>query len=321
MQLIYILVTRPFGIVLMALYNLIGSYGLSIILFTLAVRLILMPFQIKSRKSTMAMTVLTPKVNEIQRKYKGDRVRINEEIQKLYSENNVSPTSGCVPLLIQLPILWGLYGVIQKPLTFMMGLNTNELTKIASTLGLEYSKSNSKIELTMAGMLADHFEKLQTLSADITNKLVDIDFHFLCFNLTQTPSIKDPSILWIIPILSGITALMSSLLTQKFQKKTMPQQQQQAFNQMKYMMVMMPLMSIYFGFILPACLGVYWITGNILIMLQELFISKVLKIQTPMAEIEGSQEKKPQLDHIQPYEKKNIPNKSKKRHKKEEGKK
>ncbi len=328
MQIIYLLVTRPFGIVLMALYNVVGSYGISILLFTLAVRLVLMPLQVRARKSTAAMSQLSPKIQEIQRKYKNDKVKINEEMQKLYASNDISPSSGCLPMLIQLPILWGLYGIIQKPLTFMMGLNTSQLKEIAAVMGLEYTKKSRNIELDMAGLLSENFDKLQTLGTEITSKLVNIDFHFLCFDLTQTPSIKDPSILWLIPILSGLTSLLYSFLNYKFQKQSMPKQQrQQGFDQMKYMMAMMPLMSVYFGFILPACLGVYWIAGNVLMFFQEIFIVKVLKIQTPAPTPQTNQprERKPQLDQMprtqkeikqQMQEMKNIPNKSKKKHKK-----
>ena len=318
MQIIHLLVTRPFGIILMALYNVVGSYGISILLFTVIVRLLLMPLQVRARKSTQAMSELSPKIQEIQRKYKGDKVKINEEMQKLYASNDVSPSSGCLPMLIQLPILWGLYGVIQKPLTFMMGLNTSQLKQIAKMMGIEFSKANNKMELTMAGLLGDNFDKLQQLGSDITSHLVNIDFHFLCFDLTQTPNIKDPSILWIIPILSGLTSLLYSYLSQRMQKKNAPPQQKQVFDQMKYMMVMMPLMSAYFGFILPACIGLYWITGNVLMIFQEIFIVKVLKIQTtPSVAPQQPREKKPQLDQMQHREeRKNIPNKSKKKHRK-----
>ncbi len=290
MTIIYILITRPFGLLLMFLYNLIGSYGLSIIAFTFIVRLLLLPLNVKSRRSTMAMSKIQPKLLELQAKYRNDKMKLNEEMQKLYQENNISPMSGCLPTLIQLPILIGLYGCIQKPLTFMMGLNTSNIQLIANKLGVEYAANNAQAEITLAGLIYENFEKVAHLSNEIAANLVPVDFHFLGFDLTATPSISHPSMLWILPILSGLTAFLSSFIMQKLQKpkpepepddgkKKKKKKQQQPpkdpqSSSMKAMMVVMPLMSVYFGFMLPACLAVYWITGNILVIVQELILSK-----------------------------------------------
>lgn len=269
MQIIYLFITRPFGLALMALYNLIGSYGVSILVFTLLTKILLLPLAIKTKKSMSAMTAVQPKIADIQKRYKGNQQKINEEMQKVYAEHNISPMGGCLPTLIQLPILIGLYGVIQKPLTFMMGINAATIKEIAEKIGVEMASNNVRAEIQLAGKLHENFDKVSSLAPN----LVDIDFNFLGINLTATPNFKEIGILWLIPILSGITALLSSIITQKIQGNT------GAVNsQMKTMLYIMPLMSVYFGFMLPACLGVYWIAGNILMIFQEILLTKVFKI-------------------------------------------
>ena len=116
-------ITRPLGWLIQFIYNLVDNYGLAIILFTVVIKLILMPLQIKSQKAMKRQQKVQPIIMELQKKYANDQQRLQQEMMKVYKENNVSMTGGCLPLLIQFPILIGLYRVIQRPLTYIRGVD------------------------------------------------------------------------------------------------------------------------------------------------------------------------------------------------------
>lgn len=288
-----LLIVRPFGMLLMWIYNLVGSYGVAIILFALICKLILLPLSIHSKKSMRKMSALSQKQMALQKKYANNRVKLNEEIQKLYEQEGVSPMSGCLPSFLPLPIMMGLYYAIEKPITFMMGITDKDFVTEgfpdSVQLLINYVNDSGIADLTkyqdyyvqiplmetlnkLADAAGQFPEAITNLSAEIAERLVPLNFNFLGFNLAQTPNIKEFSILWLLPILSGLTALLSSFVMQKLQEKTNPTAAQMQ-GSMKTMLYIMPLMSVYLGFILPAALAVYWITNNILTMIQEIFLT------------------------------------------------
>lgn len=113
------IVAVPLGYILKALYGFIGNYALSIIIFTVIIRLIILPLYAAQMRSTAQMAELQPKVKEIQAKYADNKEKMNEKMQELYAKNNVKPAMGCLPLLIQLPVIWGLFGLLRNPLTYL----------------------------------------------------------------------------------------------------------------------------------------------------------------------------------------------------------
>ena len=116
------IITRPLGWIIQQIYNLVANYGLSIIIFTVLIKLILLPLNIKSQKAMKKQQKIQPYVAELQEKYKNDQEKLQREMMKLYKDNNISMAGGCLPMLIQMPILVGLYQVIQKPLQYMLGV-------------------------------------------------------------------------------------------------------------------------------------------------------------------------------------------------------
>ena len=124
----------PFAALLRLFYNLTGSYGVAIILFTLVIKLILLPFQMKSKKSMIRMSRMNGKIQEIQKKYANNQVKMQEEIQKFYAEEGVSPMSGCLWSLIPLPILLALYSIIRQPITHFMMLSEDVVEKLISAV-------------------------------------------------------------------------------------------------------------------------------------------------------------------------------------------
>lgn len=292
------LIVRPFGLLLMWIYNIVHNYGFAIIIFATIAKLILLPFSYKSKKSMAKMSKLQEKMNKLQKQYANNRVKLNEEISKLYEREGVSPMSGCLPSFLPLPIMFGLYYAVQKPLTYMMGfLETGpDIGLLANAVGIDLAAENAyTVQIVIAERLNEFFDasgklmpEIAKLSSNIANYLVPIDFNFFGLNLAEQPTISHPSILWVIPVLSGLTAFLSSYLTQKMQGT-------QVQGSMKTMLYVMPLMSVYFGFILPASVGIYWITNNVLMVVQEFCLSKFLKYQerrNPQPEPERDKKKK-----------------------------
>ena len=306
------LIVRPFGMILMAIYNLVGSYGVAVILFALLAKLVLLPISIKSKKSMRKMSAMSAKQAALQKKYANNRVKLNEEMQKLYESEGVSPMSGCLPSFLPLPIMMGLYYAIEKPVTFMMGITdkdfvTQEFPNSVQLL-IDYVQNNGLADLSsyndfyvkiplmealnnLADAAGKFPEAITSLSKEIATNLVPLNFEFLGFNLAQTPSIKEPGLIWILPILSGVTALLSSWVMQKMQAKANPQAAQMQ-GSMKTMLYIMPLFSVYLGFILPAALAVYWVTNNIFTMLQEIFLTWYMEKYHPLPKEEPKKKKK-----------------------------
>lgn len=307
-----LLIVRPFGMLLMAIYNLVGSYGLAIILFALLSKFILLPLTIHSKKSMRKMSALSQKQQALQKKYANNRVKLNEELQKLYEKEGVNPMSGCLPSFLPLPIMMGLYYAIEKPITFMMGITDKDFVTQgfpdSVQMLIDYVNQNGLADLTK---FSDYYvqiplmetlnklvdaagafpEAVTNLSTEIAQRLVPLNFHFLGFNLAQTPDIKQFGIIWLLPILSGLTALLSSVVMQKMQQKTNPAAAQMQ-GSMKTMLYIMPLFSVYLGFILPSALAVYWITNNLFTMGQEVFLTWYMEKYHPIKQEEPKKKKK-----------------------------
>ena len=119
------IIATPFGYIMRFIYELVGNYGLSIFLFALLAKLIMLPLNIKSKRSMIDMQRIQPKMLELQKKYGKDRQKYAEKVQELYDNEGISMSAGCLPQLIILPIMLGLYYVIQQPLTYFMQLTAD----------------------------------------------------------------------------------------------------------------------------------------------------------------------------------------------------
>ena len=278
------IITWPFAWLLLTLYELVKNYGLAVILFSVAVKLILLPFQMKSKRSTMRTTRLAPLMKELEKKHGRNTPKYQEEVARLYREEKINPMSGCIWTLIPFPILLALYSVIRQPFTKLMHLTAENVTEITNRLvnmGLYTipEKTDAYYEITLSNLVHQHFDKF----ADISDKLVDLDFNFLGMNLGLRPELNfftkvdwsntsswAPALgLFMIPIIS---ALMS-YLSMKVSMAGNPAQQEQA-GSMKGMMMVMPLMSIWICFIMPAALGIYWIANSVLGMIQDVILNR-----------------------------------------------
>ena len=289
------LICEIFSWPLIKFYELTGNYGVSIILFAFMVNLIMTPFMAKSKKSMMHSTRLQPKIQELQRRHEGNPQKLNQEMQKLYKEEGVNPMSGCLWSLIPFPILIALYSVIRQPLTRMMFVAEDVVTTLQDYFVSQGwytvpTKTDAYFEIKLADIAHQHWDEIQTALAGKIDGLMNIDFSFLGLNMGQQPEWNffmhtdwsDSSVwlpafgLFLIPLISAFLSWGSM----KISNMTNPQQDNpQTQASMKSMTIMMPLMSVWICFIMPAAMGVYWIANSVFGIVRDFILTKVFKRQ------------------------------------------
>lgn len=248
---IFVLIAHGLGSVLWFLYKILWSnYGLAIIVLTILLRIALLPLSVKSFKAMVKMHEIQPLLAEIQRKYKDDKEMQTKEIMKIYQEKKINPFGGCLPVLLQIPILYGLFLVISQPLTYMLKFSPEDVAKL-TRLVTEVS-----------------YKEVAAVKA---KGLLNMDF--LGVNLANVPSFipsnVEQLILWSIPVLAGVTTYLSSKYGQ------IPSSQDAENPVQKQMLYIIPAMAIYFSFVVPAGLSLYWIVSNIFQMIQQKYLIKL----------------------------------------------
>lgn len=283
----------PFAWLVRLFYNLTNSYGVALILFTLVIKLIMLPFQMKSKKSMMRMSRVSGQMQELQKRYAKNQAKLQEEMQKLYEEEGANPMSGCLWSLIPFPILIALYSIIRQPITHFMMLSKDVLQTVvqsAADAGVNLTNIVMMDKATGTPALKDGLYQLasygqinlvkavQEMGLSTPEGWFDMNYNFLGLDLTATPweYVKNFTFTWavigviLIPILAGLSQFVFSKLTMK----TQPQADAGGGASMKSMMYMMPLMSVYIAFIMPAALGVYWIAQSVFSLIQEAILNK-----------------------------------------------
>ena len=291
------IITWPFAKLMVWLYNLTGNYGLALIFFALAVNLIMTPFMAKSKKSMMRSSRLQPRIQELQRRHEGNPQKLNAEMQKLYQEEGINPMSGCLWSLIPFPILIALYSVVRQPLTRMMFVAKDFVTTLQ-----DYYVSHGLYEL--ASGRASAYQEIElaklnhanwsAMTADLAGKLdpnlFDLDFSFLGLNLGDQPQwnffVKtdwsDPHVwgpafgLFLIPFISAGLSWLSMKISSASNPTTGDAQSQATMNTMN---MMMPLMSVWICFVMPAAMGIYWIANSVFGMIRDYLLTKKYKAE------------------------------------------
>lgn len=270
------IINAPLGLILRTIYHIIGNYGWSLILFTIIVKALLFPLSIKQQKSMAGMSAIQPKLAELQKKYKYDSEKLNQETMKLYQQHKINPMGGCLPLLIQFPILIGLYNIIQRPLTYILQYSNDTVNQIITLLtdaGLNGGTAfHIRSQIPIANALFSHPEVVQGAMPDLV--IHPIDFNFFGFDLSAVPQLWPVSILTIIPILAGLTTFLSSWLTNRMNGTNSSQSQEGAAGAMKMMTYFFPFMTAFFALSLPAGMGFYWILSNVLQLAQQVILHK-----------------------------------------------
>ncbi len=276
MNAIYDILGVPFGVVLKLIFDTVNNYGLALILFTLFARLLMLPTSIYQTKGTVKTQRLQPKLRRINTRFKGDQKRIQEETQALYQREGHNPMNmGCAPLLLQFVIIFGLIGVIYKPLTYALSVPEDVInTLYEGAKEILGGKIPAQQERTIQLYMIDNIDKIASV-VDVPEAwyktISEFNFTFLGIPLGQTPSLKDPSLMWLIPILSGVTSMATSLFTQMKQKQANPEMAKNPA--MGCMTFGMPLFSVYFTFQFPMGIGIYWIASNIFAFIQTVILS------------------------------------------------
>ena len=270
------LIRIPFGYLLDWLYQFVGNYGVALILFSLIVKIVLLPMNAKSKKSMLKMSRVAPLAKALEAKYKDDQQKYQQELLKLYKEEGVSTTGGCLWSFIPLLILLPLYHVIREPITYVMHIPAEDAAKIVEIIGQHVTLKGNEFyhQLFAAKYVSEYANEIlaaiPTLSAEM---LRPIDFGFLGIDLSAIPTWKIWTVTaWaeiggaLLALISGASNLLSMWVNQKMNGSVATnangekdEAAAKANQQMNTMMWMMPIMSIWFGFSMPAAVTVYWI--------------------------------------------------------------
>ena len=262
------LIATPLGWIMRWIYNLVGNYGVTLILFTLITKILLLPLSVKQKKSMIRMNAFQPEIQRIQKKYATDTQKQQEELSRLQKEHNFSMTSGCLPMLIQMPILFGMIDVIYKPLRHIVGVKnaliTDTLTPMAEKMLGTLSRYSPQTDIIKAIKQAPQ-AFAEVLDPATISAVQELNLTFLGLDLTATPSIKVFNALLLIPVVSVVLMLGQQFITQKLNG-------QQSNSSTTAMMLMTTLMFGYFSFMMPAGVSIYWIFSSFFAILQELIL-------------------------------------------------
>lgn len=248
-----LLINRPMGWTLNQLSNLVGgNFALAVFLFTLLINLLLIPLSIKTQKSTAKQAMLRPKLELLKQKYGNDRIKYNEEMQKLYAQEGVSLSGGCLPLFIRLPIMMGIFYAVNSPLTTMLNLPAEVVTRAKELL-------ETTRELDVVSRANELVGQIPELA-----ELEKLNFNFFGINLTQKPEFSinifgEFQLIWLIPLLSFATAMLTSIINMSIQKRNNP-----GAPNMKGMMLTMPIISLVIAFSVTGAVGFYWACSNLI---------------------------------------------------------
>ena len=266
-----------FGYILWAIFWVFQNFGIAIIVFTLIFRIILFPSSVKQQKSMAANASLQAKQKEIREKYANNKAKQNEEIQKLYEKEGVSPMSGCATSLFPMIIMLGIYYAVVRPLSNVIHLSEQAVSQLNMIPGVCMTQQNIYSEMNSLKLFTNPENVNMLIGHGLPAKeLQEIHnlaggFNFLGLDLLSIPQRTGfASLIIIIPILCLITSLGSQILTMRMQGNPMQGQQ----GCMKYFMLALPLLTVYISYIVPGAVGFYWVWSTIFGFVQQVLISK-----------------------------------------------
>ena len=332
------IILQPFAWLLLFFYNLFNSYGLALILFGIVVKLVLFPVTLKSKKSMIQTSMLSGKMQQLQKQYGKDRERYNLEVQKLYEREKVNPMGGCIWSLIPMFVLIALYGIIREPLTYFMQLSKEQIQVLAAQMdwqtlavangwvsqgamdklvqGMADKVASGELTVFANGLWKDvesgaitglfqngGFNQLYLLAqvtgenlaslqsainaqfAGAGDHLFVLNFIFLGIDLSRIPTLMfwknglgwDSIGLFLLPLISVAVSTLNMKVSQATNQMNNQQSNEQMDKTNRMMLWMMPIMSLWIGFTIPAGLTVYWIAQYFVGMAQEVICGKMLK--------------------------------------------
>ena len=280
MNFFYIL-SGPLGYVMEWIYKLLPSYGWDIIIFTLLINIVKIPLQLSQQKSMAKMSAFQPMMMEIQTKYKDKPEKQQEEMLKLQQDYGYSPTAGCVPMLLNFLVMFGVIGVVYNPLERIFHISAAALTAAGEALtasGVAFTAITRDTNI-IAQVVAGNGGVLGCFSAEQIATITEFSQHmnFLGIDLTRIPKLG-LSLDIVLPLLSVITMLLSTHISMKASG-------QQMQGSMKLTMYMMPLMYLFFCFTVPCAFSLYYVVSNILMTVQSIIMKKIYDPEKVKAEV------------------------------------
>ena len=322
-------ITSFFGMIFNYIFEIVAmgmpvaTLGITIIIFTVVTRVLMTPLQIMQQRTTKGMAVIQPELEKLQKKYKdkkdaASQAEYSAAMQSLYKKHKVNPLAGCLPLLIQLPLIMALFGVLREASTYIIklkdvytGLSTNIIASVGNYqeilqpyLDIHGMKGRIEYDLTQAttqqGVLGlkDLLSKLTSsqwsellgqMPQDALSSIQPLieqknNYEWFVFNLVDTPSQLVSSGIWlalIVPVLVWISTIIYSKYTmaQTQAKQSGEPANAQSAQTMKTMNTLMPLMTAFFSYTMPCGLALYWIMGNIIMLVQQILVTKLLDKQ------------------------------------------
>ena len=280
-------IARPFGVLMEFIYNNLAfhNYGLAIIVFTLFVKILFLPLSIKQQRSMERQQAIAPELEAIRNKYKGDNKRIQEEQMNLYSKYNISPMSGCLPMLIQFPLIIIIYQIVRQPLTYIAGISSAVIIRLRNLVAATGLRVTDEI-----GINSYYLNNIDKIPSEISQEsLVNMKF-LKIFDLGVTPKIQ----FWtygnewkiylpilIIPFLAVGSSYLQMWITNRINNG--PKKKKDSENPqpggLASITKFLPLMTFVIAFMVPAGLGFYWTVSNLFNILQTILIKKLFNIK------------------------------------------
>ena len=318
MSSIFDIINIPFSYVIRFFYSVTGNYMLALLGFAVVVKLVLFPLGIKQQKNMVKQAALRPKELAIRARYAGrtdqaTQQKMQQEVMALYQEENYNPASGCLPMLVQLLVIWAIYQIVYGPLTYLCSLSADALTALKSVvpqlvagvpdLAAKFTETKilSVAEDGTAAFRGNEIQLMQMIkslapaeiitalesagsyTAEIVKEISGVlgnlpNMVFLGHDLSETPTIAFNALL-LVPVLNLVTTWGTTKITKKLSYQAPSAQDQQGAS-MKIMEYVMPLMIFYMAFRLPAALGMYWIFQNVLGVGQSFILYKMYPYPT-----------------------------------------
>lgn len=269
------------GPLMRMLYQMIPNFAVTMIVFTVIIKLLMLPLMIKQQKSMAKMSVFTPMVNEIQQKYKNNQEKMQEEMLKLQQEYGYSPTAGCLPMLVNMLVLFGMVEVVYRPVQYILGIPKEAIGAACTALGIAANGAAAQtglIEAIHAGLASGVDTGLAT---EQLSSIANFNTSFLGMDMCTIPGFSF-SLIMIFPIIAAVTMCISQVLSTK-----MSGQQAQMQGSMKVMMLVMNLMFVTFCFNAPVGFSLYYGVSNVVQIFQSYVTYKIYSPEKFKAQYEA----------------------------------
>ncbi len=269
---------KPLALIIRPIYELVQNYGLTLIIVTILIRLITIPLTVMSQKSVAKTQLIQPELLKIQQKYKNDKNKQGMEIQKLYQKHGVNPLGGCLPLIVQMLVLFGFIRVIYDPLVYILQMSKDEINDIMKAVGA----TKGTYQVTLCG-IPEVVEKIKELG------LTPINFNFYGIDLTMMPKGNEKELMvWIFPVLAVVATYISGIITKMQTPQPQPSRTGEVPppNTADTMLKIMPIMTAFFTYMMPIGMSLYWFVSTTVQIFQQTVINKAINKKVK-AEIEG----------------------------------